>query len=172
MSVSLYFYVNNITEDIYTGQTIYDSLQKRYSKDNYKGSPRFYNALQKYGLENFDRWIFKIVETQEEADQEEIFWIAETRRIFGKEHVYNIREGGFGGAQNEETKQKISKSHMGIGKGIIWTEERRQTMMKNRVGMTGKHHSLETRKKISMVNKDKTWKVINGKRVWLNKGAI
>lgn len=33
----------------------------------------------------------------------------------------------------------------------------------------GKHHSTETRKKIGEATKCMTWKVINGKRVWLPK---
>lgn len=59
----------------------------------------------------------KVVDTQEEADQEEIYWISEMRRIYGEDKIYNIAEGGMcgnaGTKKSEEIKQKLSIAHKG-----------------------------------------------------------
>ena len=66
-----------------------------------------------------------------------------------KEHCKNIRKGQIGKKVSEETKQKLSISHMGQSawnKGIPMTEEGKQHL---RIVNTGKKISEETRVKIS-----------------------
>ena len=106
--MEIYCYSNKIKPGYYIGQAV--SMVERYEKDKYLGCHRIYNALQKYGLVGFDRWVLKIVDTQDEADQEEKFWIAEMRRIHGRENVYNIADGGHTSQPHtQETKDKISQ---------------------------------------------------------------
>ena len=158
MPFYIYAYENKITGKVYIGQTI-ATLDVRYKRDKYKGSHRFYNALQKYGLGNFERWVFKVLDTLQEADQEEIYWIAEMRSQLGRDNVYNIVDGG-GGVPNlvisEEGRQKNSQSHK-----EYYTNGGTNAML-------GKNHSPETRLRMGKT-KGKTWKVIDGKRVWFDK---
>ena len=154
----IYMYENKINGKVYIGQTK-DSLAKRYGRDRYKCSTKFYNALQKYGLDNFEQYIFKIVETQEEADQEEIYWIAEMRIQLGKENVYNIREGGARGKFSEDALKKMSLAQKGRKHSKEQNEQHSITMTgrkqseetkkKKSESMIGYQHSDETKKKIS-----------------------
>lgn len=78
-----------------------------------------------------------------------------------------------------ETRRKLSESMKGKLKGITLSEETRIKMSEAQKGhnpwFKGKNHSEETRRKMSKshegILKNKTWKVINGKRVWLSKEA-
>ena len=105
----------------YIGQT--KNYKKRCTPGNYKSSPYFYSAIQKYGWENFEHEILEECSTQEEADKKEIFYISKyktTNQNFG----YNISEGGgnkvilkgvnnpfYGKHHSEKTKQKLSEQH-------------------------------------------------------------
>ena len=139
----------------YIGQTV-KTLEGRAGHNflGYKDCKRFYKALKKYGPENFDRWIFAVVDTQEEADAVERFWIAEMRRIFGIENVYNITDGGEGGRAgipfSKEHCQNISKSMMGklMGEknpnfGHRWSEEQRKIASDKMIGkMDGENNNF------------------------------
>ncbi len=71
--INLYYYENKINGKMYIGQTDKKTLEARAGKDQiqYKGCKAFYNAIQKYGWNNFIGTIFQVVATQIEADQEE-----------------------------------------------------------------------------------------------------
>lgn len=112
--INIYCYNNNITGDVYIGLTE-RTLEERMHSNKYGGYKeciRFYNALSKYGIDSFDRWILEVADTKEQAAQSEIFWIAEMRRVLGKEHVYNLTDGGDLGP-SEATKIKIGLAQQG-----------------------------------------------------------
>ena len=131
---------------LYIGQTV-QSLNERCKKNGigYKDCIYFYKSIQKYGLDNFERWIIKIVDTQEEADQEEMFWISEMRTQIGKENVYNLRDGGSHGKLSEETKRKISLA--GIGR--VFSQESKDKKSKS---LSGRKQSKEQIAKITGEN--------------------
>ena len=77
----IYKFTNILTNEAYIGQSV--NIEKRKhthelvsfrktSKEYYK---RFYQAIRKYGLENFT---FEVLEecSPEELDEREIYWIA------------------------------------------------------------------------------------------------
>ena len=107
--INVYAYQNKINGKIYIGQTC-ETLERRARRNGigYYQCDKFYRAIQKYGWTNFEGWIIKIVDTQEEADQEEMFWISEMRNQIGKKNVYNLCSGGLGGQCSDETKKKLS----------------------------------------------------------------
>lgn len=132
----IYKYTNKINNKIYIGQTC-KSLEERAQKGrNYKGSRHFYNAIQKYGWDNFTVEILEDNLTCEEANEREVFYIA----LYNSTDIrigYNLREGGLNSAVSEETRKKISQNAI----------ERYKDKTKN--PMYGKKHSQETLNKMS-----------------------
>lgn len=96
----IYKITNQIDGKVYIGQSV--NIQRRWKehKINYKVSHDkqhniyLYNAIKKYGLENFN---FEIIEqcSPEELDDREIYWI-KYYESFNKEKGYNLTRGGGG----------------------------------------------------------------------------
>ena len=99
----IYIHKNKINGKVYIGQT-YTSLRTRFGKNGikYKGCPIFYNAIQKYGWDNFEHEILEEnIPNAEISNEREKYYIElynSTDRNFG----YNIQIGG-----NEQTKLSI-----------------------------------------------------------------
>ena len=86
-------------------------------------------------------------------------------RALKPEHlIYELRDRGK--KLSEEHLRKLSEAN----KGKHHSEEHRRKISE---AMKGKVRSEDTRKKMSEAKKgllkNKTWKIINGKRVWLSK---
>ena len=84
---------------------------------NYKSSPHFYSAIQKYGWDNFEHLILFEELTKEEACSKEKELIKQydaTNRDLG----YNSTTGGETFTMSEESKLKMSKSMMGNKNGL------------------------------------------------------
>lgn len=122
----IYAYENKINGKIYIGQTV--NLKDRDSGHKFVVKKVGIDAaIKKYNRENFDLFIIQMAYSYEEADELEIFWIAEMRKFLGRINVYNIADGGYGtrGAYDllsPEVKQKIAnaalkgKNHPKFGK--------------------------------------------------------
>lgn len=90
----VYKYTNIINGKIYIGQTI-DTLEMRAGANGYKyrKCPYFYNAIKKYGWENFTSEILADNLTREQANELEIEYI-EKFNSQNPEIGYNISDGG------------------------------------------------------------------------------
>ena len=164
----VYRHVNLINQKIYIGITK-RIPEVRWGKDgkNYKNSPVFYNAIKKYGWDNFSHEVLFTNLTKEEACQKEIELIKEykTQEI---EHGYNVLSGGNHFSMPDSVKKHLSKMLMGNqnGKGKICSEEKKQkislaqkgktlseehkrNISKSKIGKTHKPISQEARKKIA-----------------------
>lgn len=91
--IKIYIHRNLINGKVYIGQTK-NSLARRARKDGsgYKGSHAFYNAIQKYGWENFSHAIIEECE-DDKANERERYWVDffnSTNNQFG----YNSMSGG------------------------------------------------------------------------------
>ena len=82
----------------------------------------------------------------------------------------------YGRRHTVEEKENISRKLKGRpspNKGNHYSEETRRKISEATKGennpLFGKHHSEESRKKISEKIKGRTWKLIDGKRVWIPK---
>lgn len=141
----IYLIVNKVNGKTYVGQR---KSSKEYYEDKYMGSGTYLaNAKQKYGIENFEKFLIQYCYSKEETDKAEKFWIAEYRSR-GKAE-YNIADGGYGSTgfhHTEETKRKISEVH----KGRHHSEE---TKRKLSDANKGRHRSEETKRKLSEVHK-------------------
>jgi group I intron endonuclease len=145
----VYIHINKINGKSYVGQS--SNLQKRWRNngEDYQKSPYFWNAIQKYGWDNFEHIVLLDNLTKEEADLYEDYYINEYKSRYN-ENGYNIREGGSRGALAEETKKKISKimKDKGLWKGDL-NPRHLDPLYGERNGMYGKHHTEETKEKIS-----------------------
>lgn len=125
----------------YIGITRQDP-KMRWRKDGsgYIKNTYFWNAIQKYGFENFKHEILFSGLTKEEAEQKEIELIAfyqSDNRNFG----YNIEHGGNSvGKLSDETKKKIALANKNRSP---------ETREKLRNAVLGKKFSIEVRQKMS-----------------------
>lgn len=145
---TVYQHINKINGKQYIGITKRNP-QERWGKNgvNYKSTPHFFSAIQKYGWDNFEHNILYTGLTQEEACEIEKQLIAENRtqdRNFG----YNILEGGQASVLPIEVRQKMSQSMMGNknGLGHKCSEEKKQ---KIREAQKGRKFSKEHKRKLS-----------------------
>ena len=109
----VYQHKNKINGKVYIGITSQKPEQRWGSQGcNYKSSPHFYSAIQKYGWDNFEHNILFTELTKEQACLKEQELIKEYNSI-NREFGYNSASGGDIFTMNEETKQKISQAMMG-----------------------------------------------------------
>lgn len=135
---TVYKHQNKINGKIYIGITMQEP-ERRWGNNgiNYKTSPHFYAAIQKYGWNNFDHDILFKNLTHDEAcskEQELIEYYNSMNREFG----YNSTSGGDVFIMNEETKQKISHSMMGNtnGLGHPCSDEKKRKISESQKGRT------------------------------------
>ncbi len=102
----IYLIVNKVNGKTYVGQKKFrNNLMRDWKTDNYMGSgKRLRSAKKHYGIENFEKFLIQYVNSYDEANEAEEFWIAEYRKR-GKAE-YNLADGGV--------------------KRVYWTAERRQ----------------------------------------------
>ena len=134
----VYIHINKINNKVYVGQT--KSIKNRWKLNgiDYQKSLYFYNAIQKYGWDNFEHKILKENLSKDEADYWEDYYINYYSSL-DHNKGYNIRHGGSHGALSEETKQKLSKiaKEKGSWKGSL-NPRHLDPLFKERNGMYGK----------------------------------
>lgn len=184
----IYKATNTINGKSYIGQTT--NLKKR--KQKHKDCARkgiqtyFYNAIRKYGINNFKWEVLCECISRKEMNEKEKYYIKKYDS-FWKNNGYNLTEGGYdrqvtdkmrkkisdankgekhrlyGKHQTEETKHKISIAH----KGKKLSKEHIKNMS---IAFTGRKLSEETKKKMSLsrkgLKKSKEWikKIAEGNR--------
>ena len=151
---TVYQHKNKINGKIYIGITSQKSEDRWGSQGcNYKSSPHFYSAIQKYGWNNFEHNILFTGLTKEQACLKEQELIKEhdlMNRAFG----YNSTSGGDIFVMNEETKQKISQAMMGNQNalGHPCSEEKKK---KIRDAQKGRKFTEEHKQKLSEAAKNR-----------------
>lgn len=131
----------------YIGQTslLFEERLKKHSTDATKKKLHYSicRAIRKYGLENFQKEIVYQTKDKEDCSEMEKFFINHFNSF---SNGYNLSLGGesgsFGCKWSEESKKKVT------GRKLSSTTVERMKM--NRVGMKGKRHSEETKRKISI----------------------
>lgn len=135
-------HTNKINGKKYIGQTCQSPPELRWKNGNgYFNSTHFYNAIKKYGWDNFQHEIIAKNLSVDEANSLETKLIKQYNTMNDK-YGYNLTSGGNNYVLSEITKQRLSESH----KGYKFTEEQRKKISeanKRRVV------SDEIRKKIS-----------------------
>lgn len=119
---------------VYIGQTMQKPSKRFGAGNGYKGCIVFYNAIQKYGWENFTHEILFNNLTGEEANEKERELI-ELYQSNKREYGYNLRTGG--------------QEH------YIYGEEARRKMSEAKKGKKGHKLSEETKSKLSLAKRGK-----------------
>lgn len=188
--ICVYGYENLINGKMYIGQSC--NLRKRHGTHisvSKKHNPKGINAaIRKYSIDEFRLFIVRFIDTDNEADQEERFWIAEMRRLLGRENVYNMADGGknqrgmagpahpmYGKTMPQEVCKKISNSLKGENHPLYgtklpeeWAHNIAQAKMGEKNPNFGKKVSKTTRAKLSMAHKEEN----NGRAKLTNKDVI
>ena len=105
----VYAWENLWNWNMYVGQTI--DLDEREKQHISRHKQAIDQAIDKYGEENFDRYIIDVAYSKEELDEREKYWIAYYDTFKGE--GYNCTEGGSNGKHSEETKKKLSEAKKG-----------------------------------------------------------
>ena len=113
---------------IYIGITKQNPIKRWLNGKGYQKQEYFYNAILKYGWDNIEHRILFTELSKEEAEQKEIELIKRYKSN-QRQYGYNIENGGRLNKMSEETIEKIRKAN------------------------TGKHHSKETCKMFSEIQK-------------------
>lgn len=106
-----YIYVHRckLNGKIYVGQTCQNPSRRWRNGEGYKGCSYFYNAILKYGWDNFEHIILEEGLTKKEANIKEQFWI----KFFNSTNPnkgYNLKSGGNDCSYSEKSKIKMSES--------------------------------------------------------------
>src|ERR1035441_2375099 len=165
----IYKHTNSISGKAYIGYTK-STIDKRWKSHlnrsrHGKYNWKFDNALRYYPV---DSWTHEVllenIPTLKIAHQKEIDMIVTHNTL---NNSYNSKPGGQGGDFKEKTINKMktripwNKGLKGVkvpwNKGKPFSKEIREKMSKNHnhVGMTGKKHSEESKKKMSLAKKTK-----------------
>ena len=129
----IYGVVNLITNNEYTGQTV-DLRNRMNVHRRAKDDNPFYQAIKKYGTENFAYYFHREDVPEWELDDLEIHYI-EKYDTYG--NGYNSSEGGEGGQKSEETKRKMRESSKGTSpwnKGKSLSEKHKSNIGKSLKG--------------------------------------
>lgn len=171
MYYTIYKITNKINGKIYIGQH-----QTKNLDDGYMGSgKRIIRSINKHGIENFDKEILHIFETQEEMNAKEAELVTEEFCL--REDTYNLSIGGCAGWNYVNTSGIIkfkgkrhtenSKKKMGHPGNKNWLGRQHLDESKKKIGLnttlklSGKPRSEETKKKISITRKEQaSWNLI------------
>lgn len=170
---SIYILENKINGKCYIGQTSH-SFKQRFARHRSEANRNtitpFYNAIRKYGWDNFKQYIFNGI-PDELLDYFETELIRKLNTI--SPDGYNLDSGGCKlKKHHEDTKKKIGESAKGrvpseetrlkisiANKGKKRTDETKNKMRDRFIGkqlFLGKKHTNETKKKMSDTRK-KLW---------------
>ncbi|MCC8068712.1 MAG: GIY-YIG nuclease family protein [Ruminococcus sp.] len=89
----IYKYTNSLNGKVYIGQTKNSLARRADNGRGYDRCPAFYNAIQKYGFDNFTVEILADNLTLEKANELEEYYIAQYDST-NREKGYNLRVGG------------------------------------------------------------------------------
>ncbi len=151
----IYKITNNLNNKIYVGQTIND-VQVRFEEHcrPSKNKTLIDRAINKYGRENFTVETICETDSIDKLNELEIHYIAKLDSM-NPEVGYNLCIGGGntkGYRHRESSKRKMSESRMGIFAG-------------EKNPFYGKHHTEETKKRLSEIHKGKPLSALHRKHL-------
>lgn len=170
----IYKFTHTVSGRSYIGQTVQDPNRRRlehisgsrYTNKEY----HFHNALRKYGIDAFTFEVIAEATSITELNLLEEKYVDEYDSI---NNGFNIRQAGGNKLHSEESKKRMSESQKQAH--ARRRSEGRDTFVKIRK-TSGWSHTEESKAKRKEWSKSmnakfigKTWKVVNGKRTWMEK---
>ena len=156
----IYKIVNKINGTTYVGQTKYD-INKRFREHKHSSMTKktyLYNAMRKYGIENFSIEEIDNANSLDELNKKEIYWINKLNTKIP--NGYNLVDGGDGiigfhhSIKTKKIIQEKSKNNRNaLGKHNISDEGRTNMVLAHKgkeSSFKNKHHTIEARKKMSL----------------------
>ena len=144
----IYKITNNVNGKVYIGQTIRTLKERKWqhinmAKNGHKN--HLYNAMRKYGIENFSFRKIRSVDSIEELNRLEVYYITKFDSI---KHGYNMVDGGNNNImfvkevrekhkrkmESSEVRKKISDSLKQYRKENPFTELHRKRLSESAVG--------------------------------------
>ena len=172
----MFYYLYQITNKI-NGKKYVGVHKTKDLDDEYMGSGKILrHAIEKYGIENFEKSILEMFTTSEDMFSREKEIVNE--EFLSRDDVYNIRRGGSGGfdyinknrlngaivhSRKGNKNSFYGKTHTEETKAIIREHRLNQIMPlrtiehneKIRQSLIGKKHTEERKRKVSEANKGK-----------------
>lgn len=148
----IYIITNILNNKVYIGQTLYP--KKRWITHKTCKSSKLYidRAIKKYGVNKFSFEILVNCQSQENANNMEIFFISKFDSC-NKSYGYNIKYGGkvsSGWHHTKETKYKISKSE--TGKIVsLETKSKMSSSQKTRIRSRNEFDKMSKTKKMNLI---------------------
>ena len=141
MTYTVYMHKNKINNKVYIGITKRKPNQRWGNGSGYKRNSYFYNAIKKYGWDNFEHYILFENLPPDDAYKKEQELIA-LYKSNHKEYGYNRSIGGefgsLGVVVSEETKEKIRKARIGKNLSDEAKEKDRLAHLGSKNAMWGK----------------------------------
>jgi len=172
----IYKFTHISTGRCYIGQTIQDPNRRRseHISDSRHTSKEyhFHNALRKYGVDSFT---FEVIATASTIDELNLLEEKYVKQFDSINNGFNIRQAGGNKLHSAESKERMSISQKEAH--ARRRQEGKDTFTKTRKtagwkwDSTSKKKHSETMTRLGSNYRGKTWKLIDGKRVWLNKEA-
>jgi hypothetical protein len=115
----VYIHKNKFNNKVYVGITKRKPSLRWGKGASYKHNPLFYNAIQKYGWDNFEHKIVADSLTKNQAEEMEINLISELKAT-DSNYGYNIENGGnVCGTHSEYTKNKMRGKNNPAARKVI-----------------------------------------------------
>lgn len=177
MSYIVYSHVNKVNGKVYIGQTCRKPNERWRNGKGYIGNDHFYRAILKYGWDNFEHNILFEGLSQDEANEKEIELISfYDSTDYNKGYNQTIGGDGTNGYKyTDEQREAISRRQTGRNLTDEWkaniskavrgenhpfygkklSDEHRKHLSEAHMGlpshggMSGQHHTEESKKKIS-----------------------
>jgi len=108
----VYKHTNKKNNKSYIGITSQEAKKRWQNGNKYKNNKYFWNAIKKYGWDNFDHEIIFEDVSKNDALKKEEELIA-VNKSSEKDYGYNLTLGGELNIPNKETLKKLSESHKG-----------------------------------------------------------
>lgn len=153
----VYCHTNKINGKRYVGITCQKPTERWKNGRGYIGCTEFYNAILKYGWEEFSHEILFENLTKEEAEQKEIYLI-EKWQLTNSKQGYNLALGGLINYPTEEMRKKLSDANRGKpswNKGKCLTDKHRKKLSEAK-----KDFTPSNKKNILCVETGKVYKSI------------
>lgn len=157
----VYLHTNITNDKKYVGITSRDNVERRWCEGRgYKGNPRFFSAIKKYGWDGFlhETLYTGLSEVEAKSKEVELIQLLNTQ---DSDYGYNMTSGGDGTSgyrPSEETRRKLSVSRMRENLSLETRMRRSESLHNRRLSDVHKMKiGLGNSKPISMFSKDGTF---------------